>query len=299
RSTRILSLTRRQAVHEDTIDDLQSRLLFLVGYPRDAKLTQDVLDATGIAVAACPDMDSLATEVERGASAVILPEERLAQIHGTRFFDWLQHQPPWSDLPILIVAHSGDSSVAINQAMEFLGNTTILERPMRITSLVSAVRTALRARQKQYQVRDLLKNLHEADNKKDEFLAVLSHELRNPLAPIRSALEILKLDDSLTPSSRELTGLMERQVNHMVRLVDDLLEISRLTRGKIDLRLETVDMVSVLMSAVETSKPIIESRGHTLDLSIQAGRQALRQSRPRAVSPSVLEPPQQRGQIHR
>ena len=106
--------------------------------------------------------------------------------------------------------------------------------------------------------------LLEADRQKNEFLATLAHELRNPLAPIRNSLNILRLSRDDAAAVDHLQEIMERQVNHMVRLVDDLLEIARITTGKIELRLEPVEIASVIRSAVETSKPLIDAGRHRL-----------------------------------
>jgi PAS domain S-box-containing protein len=110
--------------------------------------------------------------------------------------------------------------------------------------------------------------LVEADRQKNEFIATLAHELRNPLAPIRNSLNILKLSQGDATAVSQLHEMMERQVNHMVHLVDDLLEISRITTGKIDLRMEQVDLATVIRSAVETSRPLIDSRQHRLNISL-------------------------------
>jgi PAS domain S-box-containing protein len=110
--------------------------------------------------------------------------------------------------------------------------------------------------------------LREADRRKNEFLATLAHELRNPLAPLRNALELIRRshdDNTVVEQSR---SIMERQVSQMVRLVDDLLDISRITQGKLQLRKERVELVDVLNSAVETAHPLIESSGHSLTLSL-------------------------------
>ena len=111
-------------------------------------------------------------------------------------------------------------------------------------------------------------SLKEADRRKDEFLATLAHELRNPLAPISNALHILRLSGDLPPAAERVRDIMERQVNHLVRLVEDLLEVSRVTRGKIDLRKEPVDLASVIESAVDTSRPLIEAAGHQLAIAL-------------------------------
>ncbi len=110
--------------------------------------------------------------------------------------------------------------------------------------------------------------LREADRRKDEFLATLAHELRNPLAPIRNAIELLRHADGNTALREKAQGMMERQVKQMIRLVDDLLDISRITRGKLRLRLESVTLAVVVRSAIETAQPAIDAQGHQLTLSL-------------------------------
>ncbi|MGH8196360.1 MAG: hybrid sensor histidine kinase/response regulator [Woeseiaceae bacterium] len=112
--------------------------------------------------------------------------------------------------------------------------------------------------------------LKEADRRKDEFLAVLAHELRNPLAPIVSGLEVLSLGTETRPVPGRIIEMMERQVDHLIRLVDDLLEVSRITRGKIELRREVLDFSDVLTNALETSRPYIEAANHTLRIDVPA-----------------------------
>ncbi len=106
--------------------------------------------------------------------------------------------------------------------------------------------------------------LRQADRRKDEFLAMLAHELRNPLAPIRTGLDILALGQS-TP---EVVGLMQQQVTHLVRLVDDLLDVSRIMRGRIELRPEVVELSQVVKHAVETARPLIDRQQHRLTCSL-------------------------------
>lgn len=113
----------------------------------------------------------------------------------------------------------------------------------------------------------LYQALKETDRRKDEFLATLAHELRNPLAPIRNSLQILKMtrvDAAVLQQTREM---IERQVHHLVRLVDDLLDVSRVMRGKIELRREMVELASVVARAVETAKPLIEAQNHVFNIS--------------------------------
>jgi PAS domain S-box-containing protein len=113
----------------------------------------------------------------------------------------------------------------------------------------------------------LYDGLREADRRKDEFLAMLAHELRNPLAPILNAVQIIQLSSDRATREQART-IMERQLTHMVRLVDDLLDLSRITRDKIELRKERVELATVVQSAIETSRPLIEAAGHELTITL-------------------------------
>ena len=515
----------------------EQRVLILAPTGKDAALTRSVLDQASVACLICPDLDRACVELDAGAGAILMTEETVSPSGRDCLTDWLARQPPWSDLPVLIVARHGADSTAVAQAMDRLGNVTVLERPIRVAALVSAARSALRGRRRQYQTREHLAErdrtagelrtlldtlpvgvffahdaacrritgnrtgnellrmgeganlsktapdgerpthfrpcrdgveippaelpvqraargetirdeevdqvfadgsvvhtlvsasplfdaagrprgavasitditarkrtevqlaqhqkmlfdlvdrspfglyivdadfrishinadtqerafrnvrpavgrdfaeairvlwpepvateiigifrrtlatgepyfskdyvqaradidevesyewelhrialpdgqfgvvcyyydstrlrkaeqaLKDADRRKDEFLATLAHELRNPLAPIRNSLHILRMSTAADPAVERVGEMIERQVNHMVRLVDDLMEVSRITRGKIELRKEPVAVAAVVRSAVETSRPLIDAAGHQLALSIPA-----------------------------
>jgi PAS domain S-box-containing protein len=110
--------------------------------------------------------------------------------------------------------------------------------------------------------------LREADRRKDEFLATLAHELRNPLAPIRNGLHLLRRSPPGSESAEQARAMMERQLGHLVRLVDDLLEVSRISSGKIELRREPIELARAVQSAVETSSPAIEAARHRLEVCL-------------------------------
>jgi PAS domain S-box-containing protein len=112
--------------------------------------------------------------------------------------------------------------------------------------------------------------LKDADRRKDEFLATLAHELRNPLAPIRTAVEILRLKGPDTPELQWARGIIDRQTQQMTRLVDDLLDVSRITTGKLTLQKEQVELETIVQSAVETSRPLIEQCRHELRIALPA-----------------------------
>ncbi len=113
--------------------------------------------------------------------------------------------------------------------------------------------------------------LREADRRKDEFLATLAHELRNPLAPLRNGLEILERTRSDTPLGTDVRGIMARQLDQMVRLIDDLMDVSRINRGRISLKRERIDVLDAVRTAIETAKPAIDAAGHTFALELPPG----------------------------
>ena len=113
--------------------------------------------------------------------------------------------------------------------------------------------------------------LREVDRRKDEFLATLAHELRNPLAPVRNAVEILHLKGPAIPELQWARDVIDRQVRHLARLIDDLMDLSRINRGSIELKREPVLLSKVVQGAVETSRPLIEECGHELSVELPAG----------------------------
>jgi two-component system CheB/CheR fusion protein len=114
------------------------------------------------------------------------------------------------------------------------------------------------------QLRESEERLRAANRHKDEFLAMLSHELRNPLAPIRTGVELLKSEDTTPAMRADVHRVVERQMTHLVRLIDDLLDVSRITAGKLTLRLEAIDLRDVVEQAVETTRPIVDRARHEL-----------------------------------
>jgi signal transduction histidine kinase len=110
--------------------------------------------------------------------------------------------------------------------------------------------------------------LQQSNQKKDAFLAVLAHELRNPLAPIRTALDILRDDTPQSTVAQQMHGMMLRQVGHMVHLIDDLLDMSRITQGKIALRKRDVSVKKIVEDALDTVQPVLRDTGHSIEVSI-------------------------------
>ncbi len=210
------------------------RVLIRAVTAKDAALAKSVLAGAGLAAIECPSLETLASELRKGAGALFIAEEFLTDPAFRSIISILGTQQSWSDLPVLILARTGADSIAINFAMEMPANFAVIERPVRISSFVSAVKVALRARGRQYELRKVMEGLRLADKRKTEFLATLAHELRNPLAPLTNALAILQMGHPGSDGVAKYYAMMERQVQHMARLIDDLMEVSRITRGKID-----------------------------------------------------------------
>ncbi len=139
-----------------------------------------------------------------------------------------------------------------------------------VEAVAGSTRDITDQKQIQSELRDIAARLSEADRRKDEFLATLAHELRNPLAPIRTGLELMKLAHDDPATIAETRDTMERQTQQMVRLIDDLLDVSRITQGKLELRLCRVTLAEVVQSAVEATQPFIDEANHQLSVTLPA-----------------------------
>ncbi len=255
--------------------EFERRVIILPPTAKDGELTRSMLEQVGTEATCCSSVASALSELDRGGAVLLVAEEAVLGEDLEALAEWLHRQPQWSDLPVVLLARHGADSTAVAGATARLGNVTVVERPTRVAALVSIIGTALRARQRQYQIREHLVEraraeaaLRASDRRKDEFLAILAHELRNPLAPIRNSLHILSLTASSDTTVPQVTEMMERQVNHLVRLVDDLLEVSRISQGKITLKKELVDFSGVVRTAVEASRPLIDAGRHHLSIVI-------------------------------
>ena len=226
---------------------------------RDAALTEQLLGSAGIAVTVCRSSQELAARLAEGVGALLLSEEALGACSESlrRFID---AQEAWSDLPVLLLTRSGMDSLETQRAVEHLGNVTLLERPVRTLALMSFVKSALRARERQYQVRAL-------DQRKDAFLATLAHELRNPLAPIVNAASIF---ERLHPSEQtsRLVGMVQRQTSHLTRLIDDLMDVARINSGKIQLQLGPTTVHQVVTHAMEIASGVLSERQHQVQVQL-------------------------------
>lgn len=236
------------------------------------------LTGAGLQPSLCGDVDELCAAAESGCGALLLAESALAGEAVSRLAGVLRSQPSWSDLPVLVLAdpvpEAASSPLAV---LEQAGSLSVLSRPVSPEGLVRLVESALRSRRRQYQMRSLLEERErktaealEADRRKDEFLATLAHELRNPLASIANAAVLLK--DAADPENQTwAAGVVERQTNLLSHLIDDLLDVSSITTGKIRLRKAVIDMAVVLERACDSARPLITERKHDLICEYEHG----------------------------
>jgi signal transduction histidine kinase len=242
----------------------------------------------------CPRVSELSVEFSRGAGAVLLTEEIVWADQSGEIGRALRTQEPWSMIPLLLISRDGGPESLQKTALERYPGVTVLEKPVRPRALVGAVRSALRARANQLQVRDLLRDrerqsaelaeqdeklraaldavskqaeqLRSRDRLKDQFLATLAHELRNPLAPITTGLSVLEANQD--PRAERTLAVIRRQVRHMVRLIDDLLDVSRITTGKLELKMERFAIRSAIEAAVEAASPALTRGEHALKVDL-------------------------------
>ena len=240
-------------------EGLENRVLVFMPTGRDAALVCATLEQSGVSAQPCTDAPALEKEIAVGAGAVLMAEEGLQNGTLEHLIETFNGQPVWSDLPVVLFAGTAQSSEKLLVMIGTRLNATIVERPIRVTMLISAVRGALRARQKQYQTRDLLNQLEESDHQKDLFLATLSHELRTPLNSILGWIQLLRGNSGSIDAEHGLE-VIERNAKAQSEIISDILFVSRIITGKFTPDLQPIDLIQVIEEAVEVVLPSIESK---------------------------------------
>ena len=216
---------------------------------RDADFALQVLERGGYVAERCEGLADLEAKMEAGAGCAVLAEEVLTDEVTSSLRRRLAAQEAWSDFPFIVFcARPGGSH-------EELGNVSRLDRPVRVATLLSTVGSALRARRRQYEA-------EKAIRLRDQFLAMLGHELRNPLGAIVLAVEILNRTSGASAKHR---GVIDRQARHLARLVDDLLDVSRVTSGKVALKRVPLDLDELLRRCLQSVEAAARAK------SIQVG----------------------------
>lgn len=251
--------------HEQLQDSL--RVLLVAPTGADARLSQALLAEAGIACMICADVATLCATLPDGAGAVVLTEEALAGQNLHRLTTALNQQPPWSDLPIIVLTQGGSDSRLARYALDTLGNVMVLDRPVRVATLVSAVRTVLRARARQYELREYLHEREQAAEERaqlyaaeqqaraaaeaavqlrDTFLSIAAHELKTPLTSLLGNVQLIerRIAQNGGPSERDRRAIhvASQQGRRLKQMIDALLDVSRLEQGQLDIIHAPVDL---------------------------------------------------------
>lgn len=252
-----------RSVHFLLVDDLEENLLSL-----EALLRRD-----GLVLLKARSGDEALELLLQHDVALALVDVQMPGLNGFELAELMRGSERTRRIPIIFVTAGTTDSQRRFRGYE-AGAVDFIQKPIEahiLRSKADVFFELYRQRQQIAAQRDELlaqaAALKEADRRKDEFLATLAHELRNPLAPLRHGLDTLRRDPDAAgaPVIREM---MDRQLLHLVRLIDDLLDVSRVSEGKIVLRQETIEVADVVRAAVEASRPVIEAESHALDVAL-------------------------------
>jgi signal transduction histidine kinase/CheY-like chemotaxis protein len=249
----------------------EHELLVFAPLGRDAALAIQVLEQGGMTARSCGSADELVAAIGEGAGGALIAQEALSLPIIASLAAALRNQPAWSDFPIIIFMPRTASACENRKALEAfadLGNVTALEKPIHPLTMVSAARAALRARTRQYATRAALEQRERDVRQRDQFLALLGHELRNPLGALRNASKLLERDAGSLPRLANPLAIIDRQIDTLTLLVDDLLDVARVTSGKISLKLSPVDLATLVRNLVDEAGR--SSRERRLRLSLDA-----------------------------
>ena len=253
-------------------------ILLVTPTGKDELLTTSVLKRGGYEPVPCKSLDELLKNYQEDAGALVIAVEALVGNSLERLRELVHSQPKWSDIPVIMILY--DSTTTAEKIRRFFGkqgSINFLERPLSTFALLNAVEIALRSRHRQFEVHELLEQREAArelaeneSTQKDHFLAMLAHELRNPLSSIRNCLQILTQVDALENKKRA-GEIVTIQMEHITRLVDDLLDVARIRTGKFQLKPELIELARILNVACESIQPMIKEREQHFHYEIPEG----------------------------
>ena len=256
------------------------RVIVMAPVGQDAKAIANLLNGAGFETFICQDPSEAANRISN-AGTLLMTEEALEFVNAGDLMEALKTQPPWSELPVIILTDGGASHLTrlLDMAAEAAGSLTLLERPIGTATLLRAVQVARRSRRRQYQVRELLMReqelrqaADEANRLKDEFLATMSHELRNPLNVILGYSEVLLRTEDVkgSPILKQASEALRRNALSQSQLIQDLLDLSRLRSGKLALSWETVPLRTAIENALETVGAQADAKQIRIDIDMPA-----------------------------
>ena len=265
------------------------RILILAPTGRDGTMTANFFKEAGLSSEICHNIPELCRKISETVGLIFLTGEALTTETMPDLVSALAAQPAWSDIPLIVLTSGGGETPANIETLQSLneaGNVTLIERPVRLMTLMSSVSSALRARRRQYDIRDYiieekrtaaeLEKLFESERAarsqaesasrlKDEFLATVSHELRTPLNAMlgwTSLLRAGKVDSQNVPRALEV---IERNARSQAKIIEDLLDVSRIITGKLKLEVQSVNVAALIKSVIESVTPAAEAN----DISVR------------------------------
>lgn len=246
----------------------RTRVLLVEDEPRYARFLREILaEGDPHDVIWVETLAAATARIDEQAFDVILLDLGLPDADGTEAVLKICAAAP--HVPVVVLSALGEVDVAL-ESMRVGAQEYLVKGQAEHALLARALRYAIERKRLIDGVEAARTEAERANAVKDEFLAMLGHELRNPLAPIVTALTILR--EGASASTARQLGVVERQVQRLVRLVDDLLDVSRIARGKLELKLELVDLADAIWDGVETAQPLFEGRNHRLRVEIERGR---------------------------
>ena len=248
-------------------DGRDERILVLAPLGKDAPLASEALNAAGLTAHICPDLDNLVRELAEGAGAILIAEEAIPPHRISLLTNALDDEPSWSELPIVVLlpVSMREGRTQAVRHLEVLRNVTMLDRPVRIAALVSTLQSALRARRRQYENRDLMAALQRALQTRDELIASVSHELRTPLNVILGWTATLHRRAADPERTKETVSILERNARVLWQLVEDLIDVSRITSGRVQLRMGPFDLGAAVRASIDTLRPSARAKRVTLN----------------------------------
>lgn len=254
--------------HHNGYSDPESRILVLAPTGRDATLLASTLDGASMSPEVCDDLNDLLGSLEEGAAAGLIAQEALSTEGLEKITAWLETQPPWSDMPFVVLTTGGrPSRMTTTQArqLEVLGNVTLLERPVRPDTVLSSMRAALRARHRQYEMRRHQEKLTHANRDLEQFAHSASHDLQEPLRTVAIYSELLaeRCDGMLDEQAQLCLKFMKTGALRMEMLVRDLLAYTQSAgvEGEVT---EPVDAYEQLQAAIGNLTEAIRRSGATI-----------------------------------
>ena len=254
-------------------------VLILAPSGNDAIAAAKVLTKAGFFARSYESLSLICERLEKIAGAILIAEESLSSESAEILEKTLLKQEAWSSLPIVLMTSKAERIFSAEKIIDMFsrtGSVSILERPFRILTLVSATRVALKTREKQYQVRELMKQQEIALSQRDEFLSIASHELKTPMTSLKLQVQtrkkLLARGDKSVFEPERVTSLIEiadRQINRISRLVDDMLDISKIVNGKLSLNLEDVELKQLIMEVYRNLVHEFESSGCKISFQME------------------------------